>query len=314
MENILLLGGFGFIGSNFLNHVDRHKQNNYNIIVFDKQPIHPFGLKFQCVSKVYSGDFGNRQDIDQIFEENHIDRVFHFLNTTVPATSFDIRFDIESNLLPTIGLLETMQSHNVGNIVFISSGGAIYGNTLGLNHIENEDTFPLSSYGIVKLAIEKYIHMFSQRNNMSYLILRPSNPYGPFHYSTKQGIINVAIRKAIQQEALTVWGDGTNKKDYIFVEDFIEVLMKLIDKGVVNEIFNIGSGYSHSINEILEKVKSIEPSFNWEYVDNKEFDNMTFELSTKKLKSYINDYAFISLDVGIKKTFEWFKINHGQYL
>jgi UDP-glucose 4-epimerase len=309
MKNILVLGGFGFIGSNLLNYIDHHKQHDCNVIVFDKQPVHPFGLKFQCVSKVYSGDFGNRQDVDQIFEENRIDRVFHFLNTTVPATSFDIRFDIESNLLATIGLLESMLSHSVGNIIFISSGGAIYGNTLGLCHVENEDTFPLSSYGIVKLAIEKYIHMFSHRNSLSYLILRLSNPFGPFHYSMKQGMINVAIRKAIQREKFTVWGDGTNRKDYIFVEDFVDILMKLIELNVRNEVINIGSGCLYSINNILEKVKMIEPSFDWEYVNNKEFDNMTFELQTNRLKTHLGDYGYTALDDGIEKTFEWSKAN-----
>jgi UDP-glucose 4-epimerase len=245
------------------------------------------------------------QDIQQIFEENQIDQVFHFLNTTIPATSEDIRFDIESNLLATIGLLENMYSFNVQKIIFISSGGAIYGNTQGLYHSEGEDPFPISSYGIVKLAIEKYIHMFSKRSNITYLILRLSNPFGLFHYSTKQGLINAALRKMIQQETLAVWGDGTNKKDYIFVEDFVEILMKLIDINVANEIINIGSGNSYSINEILEKIKLFDSTFSWDYIDKKEFDNITFKLNLTKLKKLLPDYNFTPLDVGIKKTFDW---------
>jgi len=75
---------------------------------------------------------------------------------------------------------------------------------------------------------------------------------------------------------------------------------------------NIGSGYSHSINEILDKVKLFEPSFKWKYVDNKQFDNMTFTLKTNKLKSYIDDYSFTTLEAGIKKTFDWLKINSKQ--
>jgi len=309
MKTILVLGGYGFIGSNLLNYIDRFKQNYYTVIVFDKQYTHPFGLKFNCVSKVYCGDFGNRQDVDIVFEENQIDIVFHFLNTTVPATSADIRFDIESNLIATIGLLESMQYHNVKNIVFISSGGAIYGDSRGIKHLENDNTFPLSSYGIVKLAIEKYIWMFSKRYNLSYLILRLSNPYGPFHYSSKQGLINIALRKSIQKEILPIWGNGSNKKDYIFVEDFIDVLIKLIEKGIHNEIINIGSGTTHSINEILEKIKSIEPSFKWNYINEKEFDNMTFELSIKKLRSFLPNYKFTLLDDGIKKAIAWLTIN-----
>ena len=200
-----------------------------------------------------------------------------------------------------------MQKYHVKDIVFISSSGAIYGNHIGVKHAENEDSFPISSYGIVKLAIEKYIHLFSKRNNLSYLILRLSNPYGPYHNSTKQGIINIAINKSINRDVLTVWGDGSNKKDYIFVGDFIQILMRLIDKNVSNEIINIGSGYSYSINEILNKVKLIESSFIWKYNDKKEFDNMSFELNTQKLKSYINNFNFTSLNDGIEKTFDWYK-------
>lgn len=305
MKTILILGGFGFIGTNLLNYIDRLMQNNYNVIVFDKQQAHPLGLKFKCVSKVYWGDFGNYHDVEQIFKENVIYQVFHFLNSTVPATSSDIRFDVESNLLATCELLKIMQNYKVNNIVFISSGGAIYGNTHGSRNMEKEDTFPTSSYGIVKLAIEKYICMFNKRNNLSYLILRLSNPYGPFHDSTRQGIINIAIRKAIRRETLTIWGNGSNRKDYIFVEDFINILMKLITKGINNEIINIGSGYLYSINEIIEKVKSFEPSLCVEYADNKEFDNMSFKLNTSKLNSYIKDLNFTSLDEGMKKTYKW---------
>jgi UDP-glucose 4-epimerase len=307
MKTILVLGGFGFIGSNFLNYIDNHKIDSYRVIVFDKKKIHPFGLKFACVSKIYTGDFSNKQDISIIFEENNIDEVFHFLNTTVPATSSNIKFDIESNLLATIGLLELIEKHLIKKIIFISSGGAVYNHIKDLNNIETVDAFPLSSYGIVKLAIEKYIYMFCTRNNLSYLILRLSNPYGMFHYSENQGIINVALRKALKKETVMVWGDGVNKKDYILIDDFIDILIKLLDKEVFNEIINIGSGQLHSVNEILERIKSFETGLDWQYVDRKEFDNINFQLNTAKLKNYIGDYDFTSLNSGIERTIDWLK-------
>src|ERR1035438_5021058 len=111
----------------------------------------------------------------------------------------------------------------------------------------------------------------------------------------------------IQQETLAVWGDGTNKKDYIFVEDFVEVLMKLIDMNVTNEIINIGSGNSYSINEILEKIKLFDSTFRWNYSNEKEFDNITFKLNLNKLISFLPDYKFTPLEVGINKTFDWLK-------
>lgn len=304
MKTILVIGGFGFIGSNLLNYIDNYTINSFNVIVFDRKNNHPSGLKFGCVSKIYTGDFSNKHHLASIFEENDIDEVFHFLNTTVPATSSNIRFDIESNLLATIGLLELIEKYLIKKIIFISSGGAIY--NADVNNKETADAFPLSSYGIVKLAIEKYIHMFCTRNNLSYLILRLSNPYGMFHYSQGQGIINVALRKALKEEVITVWGDGNNKKDYIFIDDFIEILMILLDKEISGEIINIGSGQLYSVNEILGKINAFK-SLSFKYVEQKEFDNVHFQLNTTKLRNYIGDYDFTPLEIGIKKTIRWLK-------
>jgi UDP-glucose 4-epimerase len=308
MKTILVLGGFGFIGSNLLQYVDDYKLNAYRVIVFDRKQNHPFGLKFKCVSKIYKGDFSNREHLEVIFQDNKIDEVFHFLNTTVPATSSNIKFDIESNLVATIGLLELVEQYLVKKFIFISSGGAIYGDT-NLNNLEAIDTFPLSSYGIVKLAIEKYIHMFCKRSNISYLILRLSNPFGRFHYSESQGIVNIALRKTLRQEPVTVWGDGTGTKDYLFIEDFIQVLMLLLDNAVDNEVINIGSGQLYSVNQILEIIESFEPSLRWSYTDKKEFDNIHFQFNTNKLRKYIGDYEFTSIDIGIENTLKWLKGN-----
>lgn len=310
MKNILILGGFGFLSSNLLKYIDSLNFTEYQFILFDRYNEHPAGLKFSCVKKVYSGDFSNKKIIHQIFEENDIHQVFHFLNTTNPASSEDMRYDIETNLIATIGLLEIMVSRNIKKIVFISSGGAIYSNSMVLLGKETEDVFPESSYGIVKLAIEKYIHLFCARSNMTYLILRLSNPFGLFHYSTKQGLINVALRKMLNNETFSVWGDGTNNKDYIFVEDFVDILMKLIKKNVSNEIINVGSGDTICINDILEKLKQFNTEFEWIYIEKKDFDNLTFNLCLSKLNSLLPGYKFTPIDVGIKKTFEWLKQEH----
>jgi UDP-glucose 4-epimerase len=312
MKTILVLGGFGFIGSNFLHYIDKNKINDYNVIVFAKNTNNPFGVKFNCVSKVYKGDFSNKQDLSIIFEENRIDEVFHFLNTTVPATSSNIRFDIESNLLGAIGLLELVEAYAIKKFIFISSGGAIYNNTK-LKSIETIDAFPLSSYGIVKLAIEKYIYMFCVKNDISYLILRLSNPYGKFHHSENQGIINVALKKAHKNEPITIWGDGTNKKDYIFIDDFIEILVNLLHLNIEREIINIGSGQLHSINEIVSKIQSLGILITPVYADKKDFDNFNFQINIEKLKKYIGDYNFTSLDAGIQKTSKWLSDNNSGF-
>ena len=126
-KNILLLGGFGFIGTNILKFIDAHYNNIYDVIVFDKFEKHPHEITFDCIKKKYAGDFSDSFLMKSIFENNHIDLIIHSLSSTVPSTSNNAKYDIESNLIPTIDILNLMVAFNVFDIVFISSGGAVYG-------------------------------------------------------------------------------------------------------------------------------------------------------------------------------------------
>ena len=183
-KKILILGGFGFIGTNLIKYIDIHYIDEYSVIVFDKLLTHPYGITFDSVEKVYAGDFLDTTNIEYIFKNHKIDLVIHSLSTTVPVTSKNSRFDIESNLIPTIEVLDLMLLYGVKDIIYISSGGAIYGNG-NKHHKETNVNFPLSSYGIVKLAIEKYLHQYSELYGLRALILRLSNPYGKYHYFRK---------------------------------------------------------------------------------------------------------------------------------
>ena len=306
MKTILLLGGFGFIGSNTLHHIDNNLANEYDVIIFDKVPRHPFGLNFKCIKKIYFGDFSDIKSLEPIFEENQVDLVLHFINTTVPSTSGNIKFDIESNLISTIEFMNLMVKEKVKNIIYLSSGGAIYGNSFEKKG-ENAENFPQSSYGIVKLTIEKYLMLYSKQDLLKPLILRLSNPYGPYHFSMKQGILNVALRSALEKRQFSVWGDGENSKDYIFIDDFTDILFKLIKLNINNEVVNVGSGNLATINTILSNIKNIYPSFNWNNVEAKKFDAEHFELELAKLKGIIGNYAFTSLEEGILKTINWIR-------
>ena len=233
MKTLLILGGYGFIGSNIMKLIDTDYYNQYEVIVFSRTALHSKGLSFQCVKKVYTGDFNNESDLTIIFEENKIDIVIHLINSTVPSTSNNARYDVESNLIPTINLLNIMISFRIKNIVYLSSGGSVYGNSSEKNK-ETDHTNPLSSYGIVKLTIEKYLQLYSRQDLLHPLILRLSNPFGPLHYSLKQGILNVALRSAIEKKLFCIWGDGTATKDYIFIDDFVKILFKLLDANIEN--------------------------------------------------------------------------------
>ena len=306
-KNILLLGGFGFLGTNILKFVDSHFVDQYHCIVFDKYSTHPHGVEFNCVTKVYAGDFSDEMLIEKIFEENSIDIVVHVLSTTIPIDSANAQYDVQSNLIPTLNVLSNMVKYNVPSIVYLSSGGAIYGSQSDYLHAETDDVFPISSYGVIKLAIEKYIMQYAQLYNIHPLIIRLSNPYGPYHYSMKQGIVNVAIHKAIIGETLSIWGDGCGKKDYIYVADFVDILFKLVHDQNFFGVVNVGNGRTASVNDIVREIQCNIPSLKCEHTQAQTFDVSNFELDITKLKTIIGKYTFTSLADGILKTIQWEK-------
>jgi len=312
MKTLLILGGFGFVGSNILRYLESEK-HKYEVIVFDKYTNHPRGLKFPIIKKAYGGDFSDVAILKKIFQENKIDLIIHAISSTVPADSKNIEHDIQTNLIPTVSLLNLCKEFNINNIIYISSGGAIYGQSEN-KLVETDDVFPLSSYGIVKLAIEKYLFLFSQQFKLRPLILRPSNLYGLYHYSTKQGIVNIAVRNAVAHENFFVWGDGNGKKDYLDVEDFCNILFNLVEKNVYDSVINIASGNLISINEIMSAVKELDPSFKWQNVEKSSLDVPCVSLDTTKLISYIGEYKFKKLDESLKEIYDWQKITENKVI
>ena len=224
----------------------------------------------------------------------------------VPVSSRNARYDVESNLLPTLEVLNLMVENHVRDIVYLSSGGAIYGMG-GKRHKESDDVFPVSSYGVVKLTIEKYLMQYAQLYGIQPLIIRLSNPYGLYHYNMKQGIVNVAMAKALKGEPIDIWGSGDGKKDYIYVEDFVEILFAMLQKGIMNDIVNIASGDLLSVNDIVKAVQTLVPTFVAKHVEADKFDASYFSLDTTKLHDIVGEYNFCSFNDGLQKTFLWTK-------
>lgn len=312
--NILLLGSFGFIGTNIIKFIDNSRKD-LSVIAFDRFPEHLDHLEFKSITRVYAGDFSDKYLLEKVFEENQIDLVIHSLSASVPSSSQDNEFDIKYNILPTIGLLNQMVKYNVKKIVFISSGGAIYGDHYVDNqgHTEEEVLFPKSAYGISKLVIEKYLYLYGVQNGVESLVLRLSNPYGPYHYSQKQGIINIALERALDGKPFEIWGDGEGKKDYLYIEDFCDILLKLIERWEKPyAVINVGSGILLSVNEIVSTIKSeVKPSFDWIYKKANILDVQDFRLNLETLYSKIGTYNFTPLKDGIIKTLNWYNNKNG---
>jgi UDP-glucose 4-epimerase len=301
---ILLLGGAGFLGRNIIEYykstLEKKIEEEYLFILVGRSN------NIEIPSTIYIKlDYTDNNVLRSIFKKYKIDEVFHFISTSIPATSNNnIIEDVKSNLLGTIALLELMKEYQVKKISYLSSGGTIYGEKKVNEFQEDTISSPNNSYGVLKIAIENYIKLYNKMFGIEYLILRISNPFGKFHNSSKNGLINIAIRKAILNEPIQIWGDGTSLKDYIFASDFARIFWFLNLNYSCNEIINLGSGNNYSINEILLNIKKLIPTTTWEYLDEKEFDTKNSLFSISKLKCK-NNFENTPLSKAIEETYQW---------
>lgn len=308
MKYILFLGGNGFLGKNvtdgYLNQPQPQEPIHFIITGrgFDKK-----NLPDNALISYYELDFSNKEGLRQLFEKYPVAEVFHFISSTTPSNSNEnMAHDIQINLIGTVGLLELMQEFGVKKITYISSGGAIYGDTPANNSHESDFNNPNNSYGIVKLATEKYIMLFHKLYGMEYLILRLSNPFGKFHTNNRNGFINIAMRKALKNEPVVIWGDGLQTKDYIFSGDFSKIFWNLYYKKIKNLILNIGSGRLYSLLDLLENIKILIPDLNWTHESAKSFDTKKVAFSLDSLKQIMPVENTDFLDA-LRVTLSWEK-------
>ena len=211
-RTFLILGGTGFIGKNIVEFLFKNeKYKNCKLVVLSRT----FQDNSNEIIEYVLGDYSDKSMLISLFNKWNFTMVFHCATSTTPLSSGNnVMQDINGNLIATIGLLDIMKDFFCKNILYLSSGGAVYGDKNLQLISEKEICYPLSSYGVVKLTIENYIRLYQKQYGINYLILRVSNPFGKFHTSEKQGIINIAVRRALKGEILEIWGDGSQSKDY----------------------------------------------------------------------------------------------------
>ena len=304
---ILVLGGTGFLGMNVINHYEHELQEfaEREIIFIVVGKTQALQIRLNCIQAQI--DYRNEQELRNLMESYPIEEVFHFISTSVPATSnANIKYDVKSNLLSTLTLLELMREFDIKKIIYLSSGGTVYGEHHEMKYQEDYLSTPNNSYGVLKLTIENYIKLYQKLFGINYLILRVSNPFGMFHQSKVNGLINIAIRKSMNNESIQIWGDGTSTKDYIFASDLARVFWQLKELNCYNDVFNIGSGQMYSINDILGYIKMVLPQTKWVYQDEKIFDTRHSDFNIDKLKSKTN-FNNTQIVQAIESTYYWEK-------
>lgn len=308
-KNCIIYGGGGFIGSHICEELlnDGYEVTVFDKLYFDKRNISAFRNRVNVIE----GDFYNEKDIKKSLKGQDI--VFHLVSSTLPANSnLNPAYDVETNLIATIKMLDRCRDYKVSKVIFISSGGTVYGIP---GKIPTPETFcgnPICSYGIVKKTIEDYLYMYHRLYGLDYNVFRLANPYGerqnPF---VAQGVIPVFLMKILKNETINIWGDGSITRDYIYIKDAVDCLLKSLKVSTKKKLFNLGSGRGYSLNEILDimkKVTEVKPKV--KYQRGRDIDVPVNILNSNLAKKTFNWKPKTEIEKGIYKTFYYLKENY----
>jgi len=261
-QKILLLGGSGFVGR----HLAKALANDYNLTIIARKDLE----SWSSFAEIKYGDFRSEHFIDECLPG--IDLVIHLISGSVPASSDGNEFlDIANNLIPSIHLLKAMKRHKVPKLIFLSSGGAVYGRQYGID----------------------------------YLILRTSNLYGPQQsHSGVNGVINTIMDRILDGNTIEIWGDGSQEKDYLYISDLVQA----IELGIKNKIsgtYNIGSNNGTSLNELINLIEGIsETKINSINQEPRPYDVQRFILDSTLFHKKTGWVPKISLAEGIEKVWD----------
>ncbi|WP_322050865.1 NAD-dependent epimerase/dehydratase family protein [Paraburkholderia bannensis] len=310
----LVLGGRGFIGSHLTRALlaQGHEVRcfgRYGSGALDNELAnHPNYDHFE-------GDFNSAADLARALEG--MDTCFHLVSTTLPKSSnADPLFDVESNVLGTVRLLTLAVKARLRKVVFVSSGGTVYGIPESVPIHETHPTDPVCSYGIAKLAIEKYLALFHAQHGLDYAVLRLANPYGEGQrIESSQGAVAVFLGKMLRGEPVEVWGDGSVIRDYIHIDDVVDVLLPVLEYQGPERVFNIGSGRGHSINEVLDTLeRAVGSDVARRYRPGRSFDVPESVLSIERARRALGWSPKVDFEQGIERFASWMKAQLAEQL
>jgi UDP-glucose 4-epimerase len=307
MSHILITGGNGFIGSHLVDQLAALRE--HHVTVFDLYP-RPYNRLPDQVQFI-QGNLGDSNLIRRTLVDQGIDIVYHLAWTTIHETALkNPAADIEQNLVPSVNLLEACLDVGIKRFVYLSSGGTIYGIPDTLPIREDHPTRPINAYGVTKLAVEKYVQMYSYLYDMKYIILRPSVPYGPHQNPhRRQGAVPVFLYHALHNMPVTIWGDGEVQRDYFYVGDLIKGLVAGLDLAAeVNAVINLGGSQMVSLNQLLAAVEqALKVKIQVQYEAARKFDVPHLQLDTHAAYELLHWQPEVSLSDGIARTLEWIR-------
>jgi UDP-glucose 4-epimerase len=293
----LVLGGGGFIGR----HVcDALTAAGHAVTIFDR-----IVTRFDLPHVV--GQMQDRATLAAALRDQ--DWVFHLVGTTLPKSSNDNpTFDVQSNLVGTLGLLDACVAAGVKRVVFASSGGTVYGVTRADPIPENHATRPICSYGITKLAVEHYLHLYRYLHGLEGVALRVANPYGEGQRLLgEQGAVGHFLKRVRCGEPVVVWGDGQVVRDFVYVRDVAAAFVLAAESpSAAGGVFNVGSGSGTSLNDLVAALRLVTgEDFAVEYLPGRAVDVPRSVLDVQRARDIFGWRPRTPLTEGLARTWAW---------
>lgn len=298
MANVLVLGADGFLGS----HLTMSLLKKHNVSVLDK--FRHGRLSTHLEIEKFEGDYTNIPFLKKALEGKEY--VFNFVSSSSPAASLNDPFSDILKLQSSVLFLKCCVEAGVKKVIYPSTGGAIYGRCSKKPFKETDPVSPISPYAINKLAFENYLGYYKNTFNLDFVIYRISNPYGPLqNISGAQGIIPIFLNNIKNNIPLTVYGDGSMTRDYIYITDTVKMISDTFEISR-ESVYNLGSGLSHSVNDIIYEISSVvKKPVQIDYKPMRQTDIKNVTLDMSRFKNEFKTEAGTNLREGIYHTWNY---------
>jgi UDP-glucose 4-epimerase len=300
----LVLGGGGFLGINLS-----------NALALAGAQVHAYGRSLSLAGSLVpsvrwtTADFADRQTLATAIES--VDYVFHLVSSSTPSSAnADPIADVNANLVATLGLLEICRVRPIKRLVFVSSGGTVYGVPQAVPISETAPTDPVSAYGIHKIAIEKYLALYHRLYQLDYVVLRVANPYGPMQLARKnQGVIAAFLQHALADEPIEIWGTGEVVRDFVYVDDVVRALTMAAVHQSASRVFNVGSGAGISLNTVLDSIEHVldRGAVQRIYKSGRLTDVPVNVLDIRRIKDEMGWTPLIQWEDGLRRAASWMR-------
>ena len=295
--NEVLIIGAGFIGSSLAR---LFADQDIGVHIMSPNPLNSADRRIHA----HRGALGDELLLDNLL--SRCDTVFHAASATTPGSStHDPVIEGTHNILPTLELLGALQRHPNVHLIYLSSGGCVYGNPLTTPVTEAHPLKPQSYHGAGKVAIEAFLHAFRAHSptGQPVTVLRPSNLYGPGQaLRAGFGLVRTIVERLRTDSVLEIWGDGETTRDFIYIDDFVDVCAQFVDLPQDSDTYNVASGLSCSINKLVEIAQHVcGKPLRVRYRASRRTDVRTVVLDTSKLKQRLNWVPTVTLEEGIAR-------------